>query len=387
MRREVTIEKWVYGGYGLARTDSGVVLTPYVLPGEVATIGPVQKAHAPLLAIATPSPDRATPPCPLFTRCGGCHYQHAPYAFQLQQKVAILREQLQRVGKIAFPGEIHVISGEPLGYRNRVQFHVENGRIGYIAGGSHKLVPVEGDCPIASPRLNQALAGLREQIHDARWPKFVKVIELFTNETELQINVVDATKPVARRFYDWLESVAALDYETAAGKFRVSPKSFFQVNRFLVDPLVEAAIGGKGGEVAIDLYAGAGLFALPLAKQFAKVTGVEAGSAAAHDLRFNAERAGVAVEAVYQRVEDFLMQFEGSADFILADPPRAGLGPTVVDELKRIAPQRLTIVSCDPATLARDLAAMPEYRIDKLTLVDLFPQTFHMETVVDLIKA
>lgn len=386
MRPEIKIEKWVYGGYGLARTDAGVVLTPFVLPGETVKLGPVHKAHAPLEAIVTPSPNRAEPACPLFTRCGGCHYQHAPYPFQLEQKVAILREQLQRVGKITFDGEIKVVSGEPLGYRNRVQFHVDQGRIGYIAPGSHKLVPVEGDCPIASPKLNEMLSSLRERIHDPRWPKFLKTVELFTNETDVQINVVDAEKPVARRFYDWMESVVALDYPTSVGNFRVSPKSFFQVNRFLIEPLIEAAIGGKSGEVAIDLYAGAGLFALPLAKQFAQVTGVEAGSAAAHDLRFNAERAEVSVEAVYQRVEDFLMNFEGSADFILADPPRAGLGSTVVYELNRIAPQRITIVSCDPATLARDLAAMPGYRIEALTLVDLFPQTFHMETVVDLVR-
>jgi 23S rRNA (uracil1939-C5)-methyltransferase len=184
-----------------------------------------------------------------------------------------------------------------------------------------------------------------------------------------------------------MESAVAVDYTTPVGTFRVSPKSFFQVNRFLIEELVNTAIGGKSGEVALDLYAGAGLFALPLAKQFAKVTGVEAGSAAAHDLRFNAERAQVAVEAVYAKVEEFLANYQGGADFALLDPPRAGLGPGVVRQLDRIAPQRITIVSCDPATLARDLASLSNYRIEKLTLVDLFPQTFHMETVADLVRA
>jgi 23S rRNA (uracil1939-C5)-methyltransferase len=235
--------------------------------------------------------------------------------------------------------------------------------------------------------LNAVLADLREKIHAPQWPRFVRTVELFTNEHDVQVNVVDSEKPVARRFYEWMESAVAVDYATSVGTFRVSPKSFFQVNRFLIDPLIEAAIGGKSGDVALDLYAGAGLFALPLAKAFEKVTGVEAGSAAAHDLRFNSERAQVAVESVYSRVEDFLIGYQGSADFVLADPPRAGLGPSVVRELKRIAPQRLTIVSCDPATLARDLSALAEYRIDKMTLVDLFPQTFHLETVVDLVRA
>jgi 23S rRNA (uracil1939-C5)-methyltransferase len=381
---EVKIDKWVYGGEGLARTDVGVVLVPFVLPGETANIGRIQKMHAPLESIVASAPERIAPPCPVFKRCGGCHYQHAPYDFQLTRKVEILREQLQRVGKIPFDGEIRVVSGPEYGYRNRAQFHIDSGKIGFLAGGSHTLVPVTGECPTISPRLNQALSSLREKLNDPRWPRFVRAVEVFTNERDIQVNVVESEKPVARRFYDWMESAVALDYETSVGTFRVSPKSFFQVNRFLIDGLVEAAIGGQSGDSAVDLYAGAGLFALPLAKQFAKVTAVEAGSAAAHDLRFNAARAGAAVQTEYARVEDYLASMTETPDFILADPPRAGLGPNVVSQLKRIAPPRLTIVSCDPATLARDLAAMPEYRIESLTLVDLFPQTYHLETVVHL---
>jgi 23S rRNA (uracil1939-C5)-methyltransferase len=167
----------------------------------------------------------------------------------------------------------------------------------------------------------------------------------------------------------------------------VSPKSFFQVNRFLIDDLVTAAIGGQSGDTALDLYAGAGLFALPLAKTFSKVIAVEGGSAAAHDLAFNAQRAGVAVESQYARVEDYLQGMEETPAFVLADPPRAGLGPAVVAELNRLAPPLLTVVSCDPATLARDLASLPQYRIESLTMVDLFPQTFHMETVVQLVRS
>jgi 23S rRNA (uracil1939-C5)-methyltransferase len=164
----------------------------------------------------------------------------------------------------------------------------------------------------------------------------------------------------------------------------VSPKSFFQVNRFLIDALTDAALGSHQGESALDLYAGAGLFALPLAKRFAKVTAVEAGSAAAHDLAFNAQRAGVAIHSEYSRVEDYLASATETPDFVVADPPRVGLGPEVVRHLKRLAPPKLSIVSCDPATLARDLASMPEYSIESLTLVDLFPQTYHMETVAHL---
>lgn len=381
---DVRIDKWVYGGAGLARTDGRVTLTPFVLPGELARVKLHDGVRADLIEVLESSPERAAPPCPLFGRCGGCHYQHAPYEFQVARKVEILREQLRRVGKIEYEGEIATVTGESLGYRNRIQLHVENGQIGYIAARSHDLVPLTGDCPIASPRLNQALAMVRERIHDPRWPKFAKSIELFSNEREVQINVLDTEKPVAKRFFEWMESVAAIEYSTTFGNFRVSPRSFFQVNRFLIEPLVETAMGDATGATALDLYAGGGLFAIPLARRFGEVTAVEAGSAAVRDLEFNAERAGVKVRIEQQRVEDFVERLETAPEVVLADPPRAGLGKTVTAQLARLAPQRIVIVSCDPATLARDLAALSKYRIQKITLVDLFPQTYHLETVVSL---
>jgi 23S rRNA (uracil1939-C5)-methyltransferase len=384
---EVTVEKWVYGGEGLARIESRVALAPFVLPGERVRIELAGKIHASLIEVLEPAPGRVSPPCPLFQRCGGCHYQHAHYAFQLGRKVEILREQLQRVGKIAFDGEIPVVAAEPYGYRNRAQFQVSNGRIGYLAPRSHDLVPVEGDCPVLSPRLNLELARMRDRLGDPRFPPFVRSLEIFTNETEVQLNVLDSARPVARRFYDWCESQVSLEYPTAHGAFRVSPNSFFQVNRFLIDRLVETALADQAGESALDLYSGVGLFALPLARRFAKVTAVEAGGAEAHDLVFNVQRAGAAVEVQYARAERFLAQLDTAPDFVLADPPRSGLGPDVTAALERLAPPRITIVSCDPATLARDLAALPGYRIHSLALVDMFPQTYHIESVVHLSRS
>jgi len=380
----VQVDKWVYGGEGLARIEGRVVLAPFVLPGETVKIEAGDDVHARLLGVLAPVPDRADPPCSLFTICGGCHYQHAPYEYQLARKVEILREQLQRVGKIKFEGEIGVISGAPLGYRNRAQFHIAAGKIGYLAARSHDLVPVEGECPISSQRLNQALAEMRARLSDPRFPRFVQSLEIFTNESDVQINVIEAEHPVARRFYDWCESKQAIEYATAFGAFRVSSRSFFQVNRFLVEKLVEAALPEQGGESALDLYAGVGLFALPLARRFRSVTAVEAGSSAAHDLEFNASRAELAVKMEQARVEDYLARLQMTPDFVLADPPRAGLGKDVVGHLVRLAPPRVTIVSCDPATLARDLAGLTGYQIESLTLVDLFPQTFHLETVAKL---
>ena len=298
----------------------------------------------------------------------------------------ILREQLRRVGKIAYQGTIEVVSGPPFGYRNRAQFHIAGERIGYMAARSHELVALPGDCPIASPRLNRALAAIRERLSDPRFPRFVRSIELFTNETEVQVNVLETDRPVARWFYEWCESTVAIEYGTGSGTFRVSPRSFFQVNRFLVDQLVERALEGSAGESALDLYSGVGLFAVPLARRFKTVTAVEAGSSAVRDLVVNAERSGVEVRVESSRVEDYLTKLTATPDFVLADPPRAGLGKSVAGHLMRLAPARLTIVSCDPATLARDIAALAGYEIERLILIDLFPQTYHMETVARLQK-
>jgi len=394
---DVQIDKWVYGGEGLARLapqgaskeEAGrVVLVPSVLPGESVRIDAGKDVHASLVEVLTPAAERVEAPCPLFTTCGGCHYQHAPYEYQVARKVEILREQLQRVGKIKFEGEIGVICGPPLGYRNRAQFHIANGKIGYLAARSHELVPVEGECPVSSPRLNQALAEMRGRLSDPRFPRFVQAVEIFTDEADVQINVIDSERAVARRFYEWCESKQAIEYQTSFGTFRVSSRSFFQVNRFLVEKLVEAAIPEQGGESALDLYAGVGLFALPMARRFRSVIAVETGSSAAHDLEFNASRAELAVKVEQARVEDYLERLQSASgtapDFVLADPPRAGLGKDVVGHLQRLAPPRVTIVSCDPATLARDLAGLSSYEIESLTMVDLFPQTYHMETIARL---
>ncbi len=388
----VPIEKWVYGGEALARVDGRVVFAPFVLPGETAQLKVGHDVHAELLEVVSSSPERVAPPCPLFEKCGGCHYQHAPYEFQLARKVEILREQLKRVGKIEYSGEIEIVSGPPLGYRNRAQFHVSDGRLGYLAARSHTLIPVTGDCPVASPKLNEALAILREKVRDPQFPSFVKSIELFTNETDVQVNVVESGKRVARWFFDqwfpeWAKSVEAVEYATGLGEFRVGPRSFFQINRFLIEKLVEAALGDVSGGSALDLFSGVGLFALPLANRFGQVTAVEANSGAVRDLEFNAQRAGVTVRAAHARVEDFLISEHhqpGEFDFVVADPPRAGLGKSVSARLAHLAPLRIAIVSCDPATLARDLATLKDYEIEKLTLVDLFPQTYHMETVAHL---
>ena len=200
------------------------------------------------------------------------------------------------------------ISGEPLGYRNRIQVHFDEGRWviwrrGPIRGAARRGLP------ISSPRLNLELARFRDRLRDARFPRFLRSVELFTNEKEMQINALDTGRPLARWFFEWCESAGALDYPTASGVFRVSPRSFFQVNRFLIDRLVECAVGGEQGETALDLYAGAGLFAIPLAARFKRVVAVEAVTSAVRDLEFNAKSK---VEIQKSRVEDYLASSEGA---------------------------------------------------------------------------
>jgi 23S rRNA (uracil1939-C5)-methyltransferase len=383
------VEKLVYGGDGLSRNEGRVILTPFVLKGERidVEIEPVKQGvtRAKLIEVASPSADRVTPPCPHFGKCGGCHYQQISYEAQLKAKQEILRETLERVGKLKDLPPIAVIAGEPWGYRNRVQFHIENKKIGYKERGSHKLCAIH-TCPISSPRINECITILNTMVKHPRWPKFIRSIELFTNETDVQLNVLETDQPIAGRFFEWCREqlpgvvMGALEY----GEFRVSHGCFFQVNRLLVDKMVETAIGDAAGTTALDLYSGVGLFSLPLAKKFEKVTAVESGSAAVRDLEFNAKRAGVSIGAHMMNVDEFLLKREETVDFVLADPPRTGLGKTVTTRLTELAPKKIALVSCDPATLARDLSELSSYKIDSITLIDLFPQTFHVETVVQL---
>ena len=387
------MEKLVYGGDGLARLEGRVVFAPFVLPGERILARPEQQktglVRARMLEVLEAAPERVAARCPVFGRCGGCHYQHAPYEFQLAAKRSILVEELRRLGKIEAPAEIEVVAGEPFGYRNRVQLHVQETRIGYLEGRSHRLCET-GVCPVASPRVEEAIRALTEMARDSRWPRFVRSVEVFTDEQQVQLNVLETERPVARRFFDWAGTKipgmveGALDYR---GQFRVSSNSFFQVNRFLLDRLVETALRGAEGETALDLYAGVGLMSLPMAQRFATVTAVESGSGAVRDLQFNAERAGVSnLTARQQTAEECLSILETAPEFILLDPPRSGLGKAVVNRIAELKPRKVTIVACDPSTLARDLAGLVAagYRVDRMVLVDLFPQTFHLETVVAL---
>lgn len=399
----VEIEKLVYGGHGLARVNGRVVLTPFVLPGEKVIVEPEKETpgliEARPIALEAGADWRVEAQCPYFTICGGCHYQHMPYERQLEFKRLILLETLARLGKIEWTEPVEVIAAEPWAYRNRVQLRVRKQRgrfeIGYFRFGSHRLEPIDF-CPISSPAINRAISAIRRMGPSRRFPDFLRELELFTNERDVQLNVLERTQPIARRFFEWcaeeIEGFSmgtALECEAGGDLYRVSSRSFFQVNRFLVSELPEAAlVGGAGGGTAVDLYAGVGLFSLKLARQFSRTVALDANRSAVRDLEFNAQRAGLTVEAHHGGAEAFLADFAAPVDLVLADPPRAGLGRGVTAALSRLRPRRLVIVSCDPATLARDLRALidAKYRLICVKMVDLFPQTYHIESVVELIS-
>ena len=390
----VTVEKLVYGGEGLARMDGQVVLMPYVLPGEMVRIqaGRVKNGvmRAGAMEVVTASPGRTQPGCEYFGRCGGCQYQHAEYPLQLEQKRSILLETLQRLGGIRYDREIPVVSSEPWQYRNRVQLHFHEQNVGFHQLGSHDLCSID-HCPISSPVLNEVISKLCDAVKRPEWPKFLRSLEVFTNGREVQLNILDSTRPVAARFFEWCGSFlpqfapGAIDYSAAGNVFRISRGSFFQVNRFLIDQLVETALSDLRGEWAVDLHAGVGLFTLPLAQRFTSVQAVERGGPAYRDLEWNAQESGREIRTVKGSAEEFVRDLNEAPDLIVADPPRAGLGKELTAELLRIRAPQVVVVSCDPTTLARDLKSLLQvYEIERMVLVDLFPQTFHFETVVGL---
>jgi 23S rRNA (uracil1939-C5)-methyltransferase len=393
------IEKLVYGGAGLARHEGRVYLVPKVAPGETVEASTSKSKsnfiEARLDNVLVPSPDRVNPPCPHFAACGGCHYQHLPYELQLHWKREILREIFERA-KLPLTVDIQTVAADPLHYRNRTQFHFDDGQVGFLEEGSHRLVPIE-TCPVSSPKINEVLQVLRKMAKNHRFPRFLNSLEVFTNEHQVQFNVVETNQPVARHFFDWLAHEipgtqdGAITYPALGHDWKVSYRSFFQVNRHLVDALAQTTIAGLQGDHVLDLYAGVGLFSLPLAKTFERVTAVESGKVAMYDLEANAKSYNVHnVRIVQANVDAFLTDLPDTSppSVIIADPPRSGLGKVATAQLARIQAPELRLVSCDPSTLARDLGPLLEsgYKLTSLVLVDLFPHTYHMETIATLTR-
>lgn len=432
---KLTIEKVIYGGHGLARMPADgaargglSVFVPFTLPGETVEVEITQEHRGYSVGearrIVDGSDFRTTPPCPWFATCGGCQLQHGLYPYQVELKREILQESLMRAGVRDLP-KVAMLVGAPLRYRNRVRLQVQTRpefSIGYRQAKSHRMTAIEG-CPIAAPLLERCIVVMRKLGDGGLVPVDVQEIEMFTNHDQFELFLTIWTRPHSGKregayqaFFESLQGELpqlvgaqmltgdkgkagsarpplqwgchSVNYRVGNREYRVSGGSFFQVNCTLLDEFVAAVTGDESGALAWDLYAGVGLFSVALAERFQHLVAVESSATACKDLRHNL-RASQA-EYVQASTLSFLRQAialkQSAPDLILLDPPRAGAGVEVVNMLAEVGPRRIVYVSCDPATLGRDLTALIQsgYRLRRLQLVDMFPQTHHMETIAML---
>lgn len=442
----LNIEKLIYGGDGLARLPADergrgkAVFVPFVLAAEKVEAGLTEQkssfARARVESMVEASPHRVQPGCPYFGACGGCHYQHAGYEHQLEIKKEILRENLRRIAKLELSCEIQVHPSPPWNYRNRSRLQVQ-GRpefaAGYFKFASHELLPVE-ECPISSPLINRGLAALWQTGRAGKVAEEVVEVEFFANAEDTQLLVEVSCTAAAKRaaVKAWAEELRALlpeivgvaasreaqggassrqhdefllalddqhlNYRTQAASYRVSAGAFFQTNRHLTDELVKIVTAGRSGEVAVELFAGVGLFSTVLACDFHHIVCVEASQTAAADLKYNLPSNGEVIQATAEQYlgrpaeetsgKGALFASAHKPDLVVVDPPRSGLGESVARSLANLGAARISYVACDPATLARDLLPLLSagYRVEEAHLVDLFPQTYHLETVLHLVR-
>ncbi len=417
---EVTIERILPGGMGLAHADERTVLVPLAAPGDRLRIqiertkGNVDFAS--IQEIVEPSPFRVEPPCPYFGRCGGCDFQQLNYQAQLDAKVEIVRDCLRRIGGIENPPNFQVTPApNQWQYRSRAQWQYDSirKRLGYFEAGSRRVCDVT-DCAVLAPEMQQTLSGLRARMRDGLLPEDARDFRAVVGDNKR----VSIGPPIGERANEVLDITCSIHGET----YRLNAESFFQTNVDLLPELIAAALGQAGGETAIELYCGVGLFTIPLARRFKRLIGVESNKAAASFARENLANAGLAnAKIVNENVADWLETLEGAGndgaldrgpnarqasgfhqmnpirsavavsafqrpDFLLLDPPRTGAESRVINGILRLRPKRICYVSCDPATLARDLKKLIAggYTLDSLTALDMFPQTHHVETVVHL---
>lgn len=397
------------------------------------SLRPVERGapEALLTAITDALPERVEPRCRHFGTCGGCQLQHLPQAAQTAAKSEMLSALLTRAGLLRVP-EPKVHTAEPWEYRNRARMRVQDGAIGYSRRSSNDFLPIT-ECPIVSPLVWRAAEHLQSIVRNgrAKWPVGTQSFELFANgdESALQMSLLlDATVATVDRdapghlrlLCDALaiqvpelagagllvsanrdprqsrrvqESARveiarwgqpALLYRVDETDYRVTRNAFFQVNRYLTTTMVELVTGGRTGTLAWDLFAGSGLFSVPLTKSFQQVIAVEIGEPAATDLAAHLRACGPQHRAVRRTALDFLQHGSSKEqpDLIVLDPPRAGLGPQVARALASTGAAEIVYVSCDAGTFAADSRTLVDsgYTLETLHLLDLFPQTFHTET-------
>lgn len=403
-----TIEftSWAYGGEALGRLPDGrLAFVPYALPGETAHIRIVEErrshVRAELVDVLEPSPERVAPRCPHFGECGGCHYQHLSLPAQLSAKTDILRQQLERIGGLSnIPLQPIVPSPRPFCYRNHIEFHLTpQGELGFHRLRSNMVFPVQ-ECFLPEPALNavwpqldfEAIPGLEriglrlgmdddlQLILESRDPQ---PPELLIEELELSAVHLSPAGALV------LAGSEFIYMEVLDRKFQVSAGSFFQVNTPMAEALVQHVLATlpschplTPAVTLVDAYCGVGLFSAFLADRVGRLIGVEASPSAAEDFALNLD-SFENVELYEAAVGEVLPRLDLQADVILLDPPRTGVEPAAMDGLLRLGPPVVVYISCDPATLARDARRLVSggYRLRQVTPFDLFPQTYHIESV------
>jgi 23S rRNA (uracil1939-C5)-methyltransferase len=400
------------GGEAMGRDANGrVVFVPYAIAGEAVVVEIVEEkknfARARLVEIVTPSPARITPRCPHFLSptleaekdrgCGGCQWQHIAYDAQLKFKTAIVREQFARIGKIVdAPVRDTIGMTDPWKYRNNVQFHLDaEGHLCFRALESHRLVHIR-ECHITHPLLDEMFDALeleegdftgvtlRAGIHTSQ-----KLMILEGRDDEPpEISVDEPVSIVYQSESGAIFSLVGRDalHEELHGRtFRISPPSFFQVNTLMAETLialVERYLAPRASDVLLDAFGGVGTFGLSLATRVARVIEIEENADAVNDAKANAVDL-TNVEFYRGKVEEILPKLKTQIDLVVVDPPRAGIAAVALDALIAQAPRTIAYVSCDPATLARDARRLVDggYRLRDVQPVDLFPQTYHIESV------
>jgi len=422
---KIRIEKLVYGGKGLGRLNGRAVFVPQVAPGDVVIVEETSRksgySEAEVVRYVEKSKYRTTPRCPYFGRCGGCDWQHIDYESQVKFKRDILEENLQKIGKIKRPNIEEVIpSSSPWFYRNRAQLKVRNGKVGFFAKGSHNVVDIDRcyllkeDIHDVMPRLKELLRELPSEPTDfhiyssSKGEVLLKIVysgrfkrvnlSLERVKEILRLNVVgfgiykaggdgypERVKFFGRDFtYELIDKF----------KFRVSADSFFQVNRFQVGNLISRVSRVAMEQqymLAGDLYCGVGTLTIPVGRYVHRAFGVEANFSAVSDALYNKDINGLRNITFYCRQTEEALNIvkDYNPDLIIVDPPRSGLNQRVVRELSHVPRLRkIVYVSCNPSTLARDIALFHQFGIDmeKVKLIDMFPQTYHIEAIAYLRK-
>jgi len=391
-----------YGGDCIARLPDGRALfVPFGIPGEKVRVEITEEkknyARGKIVEVLEPSPTRITARCPHFTDCGGCHYQHLAYADQLTLKQRILTQQLERLGKIVNPPVQSILaSPSEWNYRNTVQFHLApSGKLGYQRAGRNSVVEIT-ECHLPMPAINHLWPQLeidpatgieRVLIRNGEDDDLMLGLESKVStppefEVDFPISVVFISK-------DGITLLSGDDYSTLHvldRDFRVSADAFFQVNTGVAEKMVTHIVQSLGDKVydhIVDAYCGVGLFSTFLAPHCKQLTGIELSESACNDYAANLEEFEH-VSLYMGKVEQVLPVLDIKPDLVVLDPPRAGLDPRAMEGLLKAAPGQIIYVSCDPATLARDLRKLIDagYHLESIIPFDMFPHTYHVETLV-----